>query len=92
MASTAKSSEERGGYYVEKPVKGSVSFPEIGGGGGGCPVIENEHGEPSVSTTQNKFPGMNSEISWNLSQFPETEEGHSVLFRCLRKFTICSTT
>ena len=22
---------------------------------------------------------MNSEISWNLSQFPETEEGHSVL-------------
>ena len=27
---------------------------------------------------KNEFPGMNSEISWNLSQFPEIEEGHSV--------------
>ena len=25
---------------------------------------------------KNTFPGMNSEISRNLSQFPETEEGH----------------
>ena len=30
----------------------------------------------SVYTTQNTFPEMNSEISWNLLQFPETEEGH----------------
>ena len=26
---------------------------------------------------KNKFPEMNSEISWKLSQFPELEEGHS---------------
>ena len=24
---------------------------------------------------KNKFPGMDSEISWNSSQFPEIEEG-----------------
>ena len=40
---------------------------------------------------KNKFPGMNSEISRNLSQFPETEEGHKVLVRCPQKFTIGTT-
>ena len=39
---------------------------------------------------KNTFPGMNSKISWNLSQFPETGEGHSPLVRCPRKFTICT--
>ena len=34
---------------------------------------------PVFPQLKNKFPGMNSEISRNLSQFPETEEGHSVL-------------
>ena len=38
-----------------------------------------------------KFPGMNSEFSRNLSQFPETEEGHIVLVRCPQKFKICTT-
>ena len=28
---------------------------------------------------KNKFPGMNPENSWNLLQFHEIEEGHSVL-------------
>ena len=37
---------------------------------------------------KNKFPKMNSEISWNLLQFPGIEEGHSVRVRCPRKFTI----
>ena len=40
---------------------------------------------------KNKFLEMNSVISWNLSQFPEIEEGHSVRVRCPRKFTICTT-
>ena len=32
-----------------------------------------------VPQLRNRFPGMNSEISWNLLQFPETEEGQSAL-------------
>ena len=31
---------------------------------------------------KNTFPEMNSEISWNFTQFPKIEEGHSVLVRC----------
>ena len=34
------------------------------------------HVNPQLKT---KCPEVNSEISWNLSQFPEIEEGHSVL-------------
>ena len=33
---------------------------------------------PLFPQLKNEFPGMNSEISWNLSQFPEIKEGHSV--------------
>ena len=39
---------------------------------------------------KNKFPGMNSEISRNSSQCPETEEEDSVLVRCPQKFKICT--
>ena len=46
---------------------------------------------PVFPQLKNRFPGMNSEISWNLSQIPETEEHQSALVRCLRKFTICTT-
>ena len=40
---------------------------------------------------KNKFPGMNSDISWNLTQFPDIEEGYRVRVTCPRKFTICTT-
>ena len=33
---------------------------------------------PVFPQLKNKFPKMNSKISWNLSQFPGIEEGHSV--------------
>ena len=55
------------------------------------PIYVEQFAQGSVSTTQNRFPGMNSEISWNLSQFPETEQGQSALVRCPRKFTICTS-
>ena len=33
---------------------------------------------PVFPQLKNKFPGMHSEISWNLTQFPEIEEGYSL--------------
>ena len=84
---SANYSTKCNGTRIWVATAGATRRGVIACGDGSCII----HDSSVFPQLKNNFLEWTLKISWNLSQFPETEEGHSVLGRCPRKFIIWTT-